>query len=61
LVVRVQAEYAYSLGIKGFKYDVANGGANPDATAVGTASNWDKVATDKKDLAGVILKCQAAA
>lgn len=61
LVVRVQAEYGYSLGVKGFKWDVANGGANPDATAVGTATNWDKVATDKKDLAGVVLKCQASA
>jgi hypothetical protein len=61
LAVRVQAEYAYTLGLKGFKYDVGNGGANPDATTVGTATNWDKVATDKKDLAGVVLKCQAAA
>ena len=61
LVVRVQAEYAYSLGVKGFKYDAANGGANPTAGTLGTASNWDKVATDKKDLAGVVLKCQAAA
>lgn len=61
LVVRVQAEYGYNLGVKGFKWDVGNGGANPDATAVGTASNWDKVATDKKDLAGVVLKCQASA
>lgn len=60
LVLRVQAEYGYNVGVKGFKWDVANGGANPDATAVGTASNWDKVATDKKDLAGVVLKCQAA-
>ncbi len=61
LVLRVQAEYGYSLGVKGFKYDMANGGANPTAGTLGTASNWDKVATDKKDLAGVVLKCQAAA
>jgi hypothetical protein len=61
LVVRVQAEYGYSLGVKGYKWDVANGGANPDGTAVGTAGNWDKVATSTKDLAGVVLKCNAAA
>lgn len=61
LVVRVQAEYGYNLSVKGFKWDVANGGANPDAAALGTASNWDKVATSAKDLAGVVLKCQAAA
>ena len=60
LVLRVQAEYGYNVGVKGFKYDIANGGANPSAGTLGTASNWDKVATDKKDLAGVVLKCQAA-
>lgn len=60
LVVRAQSEMAYSLALKGFKWDVGNGGANPNATALGTASNWDKIATDVKDLAGVVLKCQAA-
>jgi hypothetical protein len=61
LVVRVQAEYAYNLGLKGFKWDTANGGANPNAATVATATNWDKVATSSKDLAGVVLKCQALA
>lgn len=56
LMTRLQGEFAYNLGLKGFKYDVANGGANPDATAVGTGSNWDKAATDNKSLAGVIIK-----
>lgn len=60
LVVRAQSEYAYNLGVKGFKWDVANGGANPSSGTLGTASNWDKVATSNKDLAGVVLKCQAA-
>lgn len=41
LVRRYQGEYAFNLGLKGYKYDVANGGANPDATALGTGSNWD--------------------
>lgn len=60
LVVRSQSEYAYNLGVRGFKWDMANGGANPSSGTLGTASNWDKVATDNKDLAGVVLKCQAA-
>lgn len=60
LVYRSQAEYGYNVGLKGFKWDVANGGANPDDTALGTATNWDKVATDAKDLAGVVLQCNAA-
>lgn len=61
LVRRYQGEYAFNIGLKGFQWDVANGGANPDSTALGTASNWDKVATDNRDLAGVVLKCLAAA
>lgn len=55
LVIRVQGEYAYSLQLKGFKWDVANGGANPAAAAVGTASNWDQVATSAKHIAGARL------
>lgn len=60
LVVRSQSEYAYNLGLKGFKWDIANGGANPTSASVGTQAYWDKAATDKKDLAGVVLTCQAA-
>ena len=61
LVRRYQGEYAFNLGLKGYKYDVANGGANPDATALGTGSNWDANTTSVKDSAGVVLKCLAAA
>lgn len=56
LITRLQGEFAYNIGVKGFKYDVANGGANPDATALGTGTNWDKVVSDNKSLAGVVLK-----
>jgi hypothetical protein len=59
LVMRYQGEYAYTVGVKGFTWDVTGGSANPDASTIGTGSNWDKVATSDKDLAGVILKCQA--
>lgn len=55
LVMRVQGEYAFNVGLRGFKWDVANGGANPDDTALGTTSNWDKVATSDKHIAGVRL------
>lgn len=53
LIVRYQGEYAYNLGLKGFKYDVGNGGANPNDTNVGTGTNWDVAFTDVKDRAGV--------
>ena len=54
LVVRMQGEYAYNLGIKGAKWDVANGGANPNSAALSTATNWDQVSTSNKDFAGVV-------
>jgi hypothetical protein len=56
LVARLQGEYAYNLGQKGFQWDVANGGANPIDSAIGTGSNWDKVATDHKDLGGIVIQ-----
>ena len=56
LVMRVQGEYAFNLSVKGFAWDVANGGANPTDGALGTTSNWDKAATEDKHLAGVRLK-----
>ena len=61
LVMRYQGEYAYTVGIKGFQWDTANGSSNPTSGTIGTGSNWDKVATSNKDLAGVVLKCQNAA
>jgi hypothetical protein len=60
-VRRYQGEYAFNLGLKGYQYDVSNGGSNPDATALGTGSNWDANTTSIKDSAGVVLKCLAAA
>ncbi len=58
LVLRIQGEYAFNLSLKGFKWDVANGGANPAAAAVGTGSNWDQFASDIKNTAGVAIKTQ---
>lgn len=55
LVHRMQGEYAYNLSLLGFKWDVANGGANPNAAAVGTATNWDQTASSFKDLLGVSI------
>lgn len=58
LVLRIQGEYAYNIKLKGFKWDITNGGANPDDTALGTGTNWDKAATDNRDLAGILIKSQ---
>ena len=56
LVIRIQGEHSYNLGLKGFRWDVANGAANPTDAAVATGSNWDKAVTSDKLLPGVILK-----
>lgn len=51
-----QAEWSEQLGVKGFTWDVVNGGKNPTRAEMGTTTNWDKVMTDPKDLAGVLAK-----
>jgi hypothetical protein len=56
LVVRMQGEFAYNLQMKGFQWDTTNGGANPTDTALATGTNWDKVATSDKHLAGVLIQ-----
>lgn len=56
LALRIQGEYGYSLILKGFKWDIGNGGANPTAAALTTGSNWDKAVTQDKMLAGVHLE-----
>ena len=56
LVVRLQGEFAYNCKVKGSAWDVANGGVNPDNTALGTGSNWDSVMDNVKDLAGVAIE-----
>lgn len=55
IVIRMQGEYAYTLGLKGFKWDVSNGGANPTSTVLSTGTNWDTHFTDVKDRSGVCL------
>jgi hypothetical protein len=53
-----QAEYAFNVSVKGHKWDVTNGGINPADAALGTTTNWDKVASDDKLCAGVRLVTQ---
>ncbi len=57
LVIRLQGEYAYNLGVKGYKYDISVG-ANPTDTNLGTSTTWDKAVTDSKDVAGIIIQCR---
>lgn len=58
IIRRWQSEHAFNVSVKGFKWDVANGGINPTDGTLGTSSNWDKVASDDKNIAGVRLVTQ---
>lgn len=49
-----QADYDFVVGVKGYSWDVANGGKSPDNAALGTGANWDMVAASVKATAGVI-------
>jgi hypothetical protein len=56
LVVRLQGEFAYNVKLKGFAWDVANGGVNPTNATIATGSNWDSVMDNNKDLAGFAIQ-----
>ena len=60
IVMRLQGEFAYNMRVKGCKWDVTNGGENPDDTAIATGTNWDSVLASHKDFAGVVIQSQTA-
>ncbi len=49
-----QAEYSFGVKLKGYAWDIANGGSSPDDTALFTGSNWDAVMSDNKHTAGTL-------
>lgn len=55
LVRTYQAEWTYNVGVQGFSWDKANGGHSPNDGAVLMSSNWKRISTSHKDLAGVSL------
>lgn len=58
IVVRLQGEFAYNAGVKGFKWDTSGGGANPVDADLGTGSNWDPAFDNVKDWAGFLIQSQ---
>jgi hypothetical protein len=51
----IQVDYTFGLGLKGYTWDVTNGGKSPTDAELATGSNWDKTATSIKHTAGVAL------
>jgi hypothetical protein len=52
-------DYAFSIGIKGYAWDMANGGKSPVTGDLGTGANWDQYVDSVKDTAGVLLTYDA--
>ena len=56
----MQVDYTFGLGLKGYTWDDNNGGKSPSNVAIGSGFNWNKVASDIKHTAGVVLVGDAA-
>lgn len=54
IVTTMQADYTFGLGLKGYAWDLTNGGKSPTDADIATGSNWDKIATSVKHTAGVL-------
>lgn len=57
----LQIDYTFGLGLKGYTWDTTNGGKSPTDAELATGSNWDKVASDVKNTAGVMAIGKASA
>lgn len=55
----LQVDYDFTVGLRGYAWDIANGGASPTDVALATGTNWDKAATSIKHTAGVLAIGQA--
>ena len=49
-----QADYTFNLKLKGFAWDVTNGGSSPNDAALGTGTNWDIAVSDNKHTLGTL-------
>ncbi|HBN9494955.1 TPA: hypothetical protein L3876_006356 [Pseudomonas aeruginosa] len=56
----MQSDYSFGLGLKGYTWDVTNGGKSPTDAELATGSNWDLVANSIKATAGVLTIGDAA-
>lgn len=53
-----QAQWSYNVGIEGYAWDRSLGGPAPTDAALAMSTNWDKIAADDKNTAGVLLITQ---
>ena len=56
----LQMDYTFGLALKGYTWDETNGGKSPTDAALATGTNWDLVASNIKQTAGVLAIGNAA-
>jgi hypothetical protein len=56
----MQVDYTFGVALKGYTWDLVNGGKSPTDAELATGTNWDKVATSIKHTAGVMTIGNAA-
>lgn len=54
-----QADYSFGLKLKGYSWDVANGGKSPLDAELFTATNWDKAVDENKHTLGTLAIADA--
>lgn len=54
-----QADYSFGLKLKGYSWDVTNGGKSPLDEELFTASNWDKAVAENKHTLGTLAIADA--
>ena len=54
-----QADYSFGLKLKGYSWDVTNGGKSPLDAALFTATNWDKAVAENKHTLGTLAIADA--
>tara|TARA_R110000782_G_scaffold55112_1_gene116359 strand:+ start:762 stop:1730 length:969 start_codon:yes stop_codon:yes gene_type:complete len=50
-----QADYTFGVKLKGYAWDIANGGASPTDAELFTGTNWDKAVAENKHTLGTLL------
>lgn len=54
-----QADYSFGLKLKGYSWDMTNGGKSPTDAELATASNWDKAVAENKHTLGTLAIADA--
>lgn len=55
-----QADYSFGIKLKGYAWDIANGGASPIDSELFTGTNWDLAMTDVKHTLGTLAIADAS-